>query len=104
MDWSEVVLITFSCVAANHLGLVAAVEGILKHSIPIVNCPKCLTFWTLMICGILERDNFFVTTATSFLFSYLATWLNLLFAIIDTQYNRIYDKIYSTTDTPDAGA
>ena len=93
----------FSCVAANHLGLVDAIENTIRHKLPIINCSKCLTFWTLIVYGVSVRENIFVSIATSFLFAYFSVWLLLLFAIIDKQYNRIYDKIYTTADTTSYG-
>ena len=106
MNWDEVVMLGFSCVAANHLGLVAAVENTIRHSLPIINCSKCLTFWTLAGYGMLVRENIIVIVATSFLFAYLATWLELAMGFVDTLYVKLYEKIYpNTTDdtTPAAG-
>lgn len=106
MNWSEVAMIVFSCVTANHLGLVAAVEGIVRHKLPVINCGRCLSFWAVMMYGILTCIHHFedmreivCIVATSFLSAYSATWLQLLFAFIDKQYNRIYGKIYPTADT-----
>lgn len=99
MNWSEVVMITFSCVAANHLGLVSAIEQTLHCRLHIVNCPKCFTFWSLVIYGIATREPPITIVAASFLFAYLATWLNLIFAVIDYLYNHIYDTLYPAADT-----
>ena len=104
MSWSEVVMIMFSCVAANHLRLVAAVEDVVKFDIPIVNCPKCFTWWSLMLYGLFAHENIFVVTATSFLFAYIAMWVNLALAITDSIYNSIYDTIFSATNKADGGA
>jgi len=111
MEWSEVAMIVFSCVTANHLGLIAAIEGIVKHKLPVINCGKCFSFWAVMTYGFLTCTDLFreptkmiSMTAASFLSSYAATWLQLLFAFIDKQYGRIYGKIYSAADTADDGA
>ena len=101
MEWSGVVMIMFSCVAANHLGLIAAVEEVINHKLPVVNCPKCFTWWALMTYGIVSGENVIVTVSASFLSAYAAIWLQLLFGIIDNQYNRIYGKVYPTADTAD---
>ena len=45
----HVAMIIFVCVSANHLGLVHAIEELTKKPIPIVNCVKCFTFWTVLI-------------------------------------------------------
>ena len=105
MDCLTVSLILFSSVAANHLGLVAAVEGVIRHRLPILNCPKCLTFWATLTYGCLVCCDSIAALpsvlpavlprllAQSFLAAYLAIWLELLMFTIDTLYNRLYDKI-----------
>ena len=107
MDCLTVSLILFSSVAANHLGLVAAVEGVIRHRLPVLNCPKCLAFWATLgylfvgindmvarPCGIVAwLKAVVVILAVSFLAAYLAIWLELLMFTIDTLYNSIYDKI-----------
>lgn len=92
-------MLTFSSVTANHLGLIAAAERILKRSLPILNCPKCCTFWLVLFSTVLTGWNMVSALATSFLCAYLALWLNLLFAFIDKQFNLLYDKIFSTDNT-----
>lgn len=99
----DITMLTFSCVAANHLGLVAAIERVLKRSIPIVNCPKCFTFWAVLFTTCFSGWNMVSALATSFLCAYLSLWLNLLFAFIDKQFNLLYDKIYSATDNTHDG-
>ena len=103
MDLAQVAMITFSCVAANHLGLVAAIEGVIKHRLPIINCPKCFTYWSLMAYGMFVHENIFVNTTISFFCAYLAIWLNLLFGISDLLYNSIYDTLFTTTNTDSDG-
>lgn len=111
MEWSEVAMIVFSCVTANHLGLVAAIEGIVRHRLPVINCGKCFSFWSVITYGFLTCTDLFreptkmiPIVATSFLSAYVATWLQLLLAFIDKQYNRIYEQIFTATDTADDGA
>lgn len=104
LTWSDIAMLTFSCVAANHLGLVAAVEGVLKRSVPVVNCPKCFTFWTVLFTTYLSGWNMVAALAVSFLSAYLSLWVQLLMAFIDRIYNNLYDKIFSTDNTPDDGA
>ena len=57
MDWLNDLMITFSAVAANHLGLVAAIERTIKHRLPIIGCPKCLAFWTSFGYGMLSGPD-----------------------------------------------
>lgn len=105
MDLFSVALILFSCVAANHLELVATIEKIVGHELPVINCPKCLTFWSVVIYGVAEADSSLFTlhssltiVAVAFLSAYLAIWLELLMFSIDTLYNRIYDKLYKENE------
>lgn len=98
MDWMDIVAIVFVCTAVNHLGLIAAIERVIRHRLPVVNCPKCLTCWSVFAYGIATMP--YVSPqivarlfAISLLCSYLAIWLELLMYAIDTLYNRIYVKI-----------
>ena len=93
-------MLTFSSVTANHLGLIAAAEKVLKRNLPILNCPKCCTFWLVLFSTTLTGWNMVSALATSFLCAYLSLWLNLLFAFIDKQFSKLYGTLYSTTDNP----
>ena len=111
MNWLDVLMIVFSATAANHLGLVAAVESVVRHSLPIMNCPKCAAFWSVIVYGVAVANSSLFTLhsslqilAVAFLSAWLAVWLDLLMGIIDQLYIKLYDTIYPTTDTPDADA
>lgn len=93
----EIAMLTFSCVSANHLGLIGAVEKLLHKSIPVVNCPKCCTFWTILLTTYTSGWNMISALAVAFLSAYLSLWLNLLLAFIDTKFNHLYDTLYPTT-------
>ena len=98
MDWMDIACIVFACTAANHLGLIAAVERVIRHQLPVVNCPKCLTCWSILAYGLatapcLTTQAVARLLAISLLCSYLAIWLELLMYAIDTLYNRIYVRI-----------
>ena len=100
MDWRDIACIVFVCTAVNHLGLIKAIEGIIKRSLPVINCPKCLTFWSVMAYD-LWRVGFSdipLVLAISFLCSYVALWLNLLMYAIDTLYNKIYGSIENNNE------
>ena len=109
MCWKDIACIVFACVTVNHLGLIRAAIGVFfkkRETLPIVSCPKCLTFWSMMICGVVEENSSLFTLhsslrllAVSFLCAYLAIWLELAEGIIDKLYDYIYGKIYPTTDT-----
>lgn len=98
MDWRDIAAVVFACTAANHLGLIAAIERVMRHRLPVVNCPKCFTCWSVFACGIATEPCVSPQVvarllAISLLCSYLAIWLELLMYAIDTLYNRIYAKI-----------
>ena len=111
MNWLNVLMIAFSATAANHLGLVAAAESVVRHRLPVLNCPKCAAFWLVIAYGIAEANSslftfhFLLTVlAVAFLSAWSAVWLDLFMGIIDQLYTKLYDTIYSTTDPPDTDA
>ena len=104
--WIDIASIVFVCVTANHLGLIGKIEEIMGK-LPIINCPKCFTFWSVLIYGVWEQKgitgNFPFMLAISFLSAYVALWLELAEGYIDTLYMKCYEKIYDTAaDTPAA--
>lgn len=106
MVWIDIASIVFACVTVNHLGLIGAIENKIGHELPIVNCPKCFTFWGTLAYG-LWHIGFFslpMVLAISSLASYTAIWLELFEGYIDTLYSKFYGTIYPTTDTPDTDA
>ena len=111
MNWLDVLMIVFSATAANHLGLVAAAESVIRHRLPILNCHKCAAFWSVIVYGVAVANcslftiHFYLTLfAAAFLSAWSAIWLDLLMGIIDKLYIKVYDTFYPTTDTPDADA
>ena len=94
MDWLNVLMITFAVVAVNHLGLVAAIERTIKHRLPIVNCPKCMTFWTVLAYGLWDVgiSDVPLTTAVALLAAWAAIWLELAMGFIDQLYLTLYNK------------
>ncbi len=111
MNWLDVLMIVFYATAANHLGLVAAAESVIRHRLPVLNCPKCAAFWSVIVYGVAVA-NFSLFTlhsslqilAAAFLSAWSAIWLDLLMGIIDQLYIKLYDKIYPTANTTDADA
>lgn len=92
MDWKDIACIVFVCTAMNHLGLIKAIEDVSKMEIPIINCPRCLTYWSVFAYELwyVGLSDIPMVLAISFLCSYLAIWLELIMYAIDTLYNRIY--------------
>jgi hypothetical protein len=99
---AHVLMIVFACVAINHLGLVATIEGIVKRRLPVVNCPKCLSCWMVLAYQLLVGTAIIPAIALALLSAWAATWLHLLMGFIDQIYIKLYEQIYSTTDTTDA--
>ena len=93
MDWRDVASIVFITTAVNHLGLIGAIEGIIRHRLPVIDCPKCLTCWSVMAYLTVTGCNVLTSLAISLLCSYLAIWLELSMYAIDTLYNKVYDTI-----------
>ena len=111
MNWLDVLMIVFSATAANHLGLVAAAESVVRHRLPVLNCPKCAAFWSVIVYGVAVANSSLFTLhsslqilAVAFLSAWSAIWLDLLMGIIDQLYTKLYDKIYPTANTTDTDA
>ena len=111
MNWLDVLMIVFSATVANHLGLVAAAESIIRHRLPVLNCPKCAAFWSVIVYGVAVANFSLFTVHSSlqilvvaFLSAWSAVWLDLLMGIIDKLYIKVYDTFYPTADTTDADA
>ena len=102
--WIDIASIVFVCVTANHLGLVKAIEGAFKREIPIVNCIKCFTYWSVLAYTIISCREIFTSLAISFLASYSAIWLELLEGYIDTLYLKLYEKIFEQPDNDTSSA
>ncbi len=98
MEWSGIASIVFVCVTMNHLGLIKAIEENTGYEFPILDCPKCSSFWITLLYSVLETKQIITPLAVSFLASYTALWLELLEGYIDTLYLKLYGKIYETSD------
>ena len=104
MNWIDIACVVFACLTANHRGLIAAIEGVVKHRLPILNCPKCLTCWSVLAYTVITTQDFITSLAVSFLASYIALWLELFESLIDTLYLRLYGKITSADNDNEATA
>ena len=104
VHWIDIAGIVFACTAANHLGLIQAVETVIHRRLLIVSCVKCLTFWAVLVYELWRVGFSDIPTvlAISFLSAWSAIWLDLFMGIIDKLYLKIYGKIYPTANTPDS--
>lgn len=102
--WIDIACIVITCVTANHLGLVKAIEEAAQRELRIVNCPKCFSFWSVLAYSIITSRNAITSLAISFLASYSALWLELFEGFIDTLYTKVYETIYPNTADNEASA
>lgn len=91
----DIACLVVACTLVNHLGLVDAVEGVINRKLPVVNCPKCLTFWSGLAYLLFNRMPVIQSIAIALLMSYAALWLWLSMGYLDSLYNWIYGKIYN---------
>lgn len=89
-------MILFSCVAANYLGLIQAIEKTIGRKIPVVNCSRCFSFWLVFLWSLFTTKRILSSVAVAFLCSILAPWLEISLGLIDSIYNELYDKIFTT--------
>ena len=99
--WNDVAMILFSCVSANHLGLIHAIENVIRRNIPVINCSRCCSFWFVLTYMIYVTQDIILSFATSFICAIIAPWTELLMGLLDVIFNKTYDKIYSTTKVKD---
>lgn len=87
-------MITVSCVCANHLGLVDAVERVIGCKLPIVNCSKCFSWWSCLAYCIITTHNIIPSFAISFLASISALWFDVFLGVCDNLYYYAYERVY----------
>ena len=89
-------MIMFSCVMSIHMELVDAVLEVLRlqnRHIPVIQCPKCLTFHIVLWFLVFTGHNIIASLATAFFLSYIAIWLDLFLGLMDYYYEHIYKRI-----------
>ena len=88
-----VVMITVSCVLFVGMGLSEAVQETLDVRLRIISCPKCLTFWCVLLHSLLGGGCIVTAVASAFVASYCALWLTLAVDALTSLYNKLYEKI-----------
>ena len=105
MNFWDIAGIVFACTAANHLGLIQAIQTVTKcHQLPVVSCVKCFSFWAVLCYCLVGGLSIITSLVISFLSAWSSIWLDLFMGIIDHLYINIYGKIYPTTDASDTYA
>lgn len=94
----EVIMIMICCTLFNQMGLCEAIETVIKHKLPILNCAKCLTFWSSLIYMILSTHDILLSLFISFVMSYLSLWVELFLGYMATIYNKKCDEIYTSKE------
>ena len=90
----DLLLIMLIAVLFNHLGLADTVTFHTKRNV-VLNCSKCLTFWTSLGYSLLVLQwGCIQSIAVSFTLSYLALWVELLLNLLNLIYTKTYGKIY----------
>ena len=95
----ETALLATSCVLFVSMGLSAAIQETLHFKSKILSCPKCLTFWSVLIFNLLTGTRPVEAVAVSFISAYVALWAALLLDSITIIYNWFYEKITEPQDT-----
>ena len=99
----EAALIMVSCVLFVQMGLSEAIQETLHIRIRIASCPKCLTWWICCAYLVLHDYGIVTSVAASFILSYCALWLALIYDALATLYNHAYETITrGTAPDPDA--
>lgn len=104
MDW-EAALLAVSCVLFVQMGLSGAIQETLHFKSQILSCPKCLTFWSVLVWNLAHNTPAVMSVAASFILSYAALWAALILDGLTVLYNSLYNAITETTeDTPEDAA
>ena len=102
-QWMDVAFLMIAAVLVNHLGLIEAIEKVARRELPVINCSRCLSFWSVLIwlccTTVAAHRHLPVILATSTIAAFLAPWLELLFGLIGKLYEKIYKKTFPKADT-----
>ena len=99
---AEAVMLTISCVLFIQMGLSEAIQDKLHFHSVVLSCVKCLNFWVVLLFMLINRQGFVVSITTSFVLSYAALWLSLLYDSLAVLYNKFYEHITKTDDAAES--
>lgn len=74
---------------SHHLGLSEAMSKVISK---VLKCPRCLSFWTVLLVLVLHRYNVFFAIGLSLLMAYLAIWSELLLGYLNQLYEKLWQK------------
>lgn len=77
-------------VLACHLGLSEAIAKVVSK---VARCPKCLTFWLVLLVLMVSCDNTIVAISLSLLCAYLSNWVGLFFMWLNKVYNKVWERL-----------
>lgn len=94
--------VLISCCLFIHLGLGQAIENTLHIHCVLLQCVKCLTFWSVLSYS-LFLTNFRIEECVliSFTSSYTSLWIDLLFTKLAIIYETIYKDMGSENHKKD---
>lgn len=100
----ETALIALSCVLFVGMGLSGAIQETLHFKSRILSCPKCITFWCVLLYNLIAGARPVEAVAVSFISAYAALWAALLLDSVTIIYNWFYEKITEHQDTEEDGS
>lgn len=77
-------------VFAYHLGLSEAIAKVVSK---VARCPKCLTFWLVLIVLVATCECPIVAIALSMFCAYLSNWFGLLLLWLNKVYNKVWERL-----------
>jgi uncharacterized membrane protein YecN with MAPEG domain len=75
---------------AHHLGLSEAIARVIAK---IAGCPKCLSFWVVLIVLLLSCIHPVIALTLAIVSAYISNWIGLLLMLLAKIYNRIWERI-----------
>ena len=89
MIWTALIVMMCAC-AAQHMGLS---ESIARTVLKVAKCPKCMTFWCVLLALLLLRCNPLVAVVLSLIMSYLSYYFSLALLALSRMYEKIWQRI-----------
>lgn len=103
MILAEAALLALACTLFVNMGLSDAIQEFLGIKFKILSCVKCFTFWSVLVYLTFRGARLYQVVSASFVFSYLALWLDLGLSALNKIYNESYQQILSAeADKTDA--